>query len=166
MVWGCVMTKPGEEKRAAVNLWAQEFETFLPMALTVVRDPISHRRRLASAPLFPRYLFVGIGAAREWGPINDTRGVTRVLTRPDLTLLPVPPAVIAELQARDMAGIVLPAARRPGWTVGQRVRVLAGPATGFEAMILGPADSRNNWLLDILGAPGVVTAPEAILGAA
>ena len=77
--WYVVHTRPNSERKAELNLEAQEFKTFLPQIERTAR----HARRLTTVrrPLFPRYLFVRLDVGRDrWLSVNShsDAGLTRL----------------------------------------------------------------------------------------
>ena len=78
--WYVVRTQPHREARAYYQLQNQNYQVFLP------RFPKSrrHARKFDTvlAPLFPRYLFVGLDLTRHpWRSVNGTYGVEHLLMR-------------------------------------------------------------------------------------
>ena len=72
--WCAVQTHVRSEDKAAFHLRRQGYDVFLPKHLKRRK----HARRVdwVPAPLFPRYLFVGIDPeTTPWGVIRSTIGV-------------------------------------------------------------------------------------------
>jgi hypothetical protein len=67
--WLLLYTKARAESWADINLRKQGFTTLLPRV----------RQRGGFAPLFPRYLFVGLPAGTDFRPAQSTRGVLYVV---------------------------------------------------------------------------------------
>lgn len=156
--WYAVHALPRAEERAARELAAQGFATFLPRIVRTVR----HARRLETrtVPLFPRYLFVRLDPARErWRAVNGTIGVARLLACGEWPQ-PVPPGIVEALRAScDRAGVLAPQA---GWRAGQKVRLVAGPFAeriGELCRVDGPG--RVRVLLALMGGTVAVTVPES-----
>jgi transcription antitermination factor NusG len=109
MGWACFQTHGSQEKKAVDNLreyWGLEaFSPFyvVPPKLLVKSDVIRE------APMFPGYGFVKLDEdnAHLWGKVNNTYGVTRLLTdrnRDKPTPLWVPDDQIAQIDfARSLA---------------------------------------------------------------
>lgn len=108
--WLAVMTGPGEEAAASLNLRAAGFYVFYPF----VRVRKSRKRPNSTTkqvyvdeePYFPRYLFVGLrGRPHETiYAINETRGVSTVVYC-DGKPLPIPNSVMgAIIDKADGAG--------------------------------------------------------------
>jgi len=78
--WFVVHTHANAENKAAINLQRQGFTVYLPQYL----KKRSHARKVdwVRAPLFPRYLFLGMDKCRaKWRSINSTIGVTNLVSR-------------------------------------------------------------------------------------
>ena len=74
MRWYVAHTQPGSEAKASWHLRNQDFAVYLPRSLKRRR----HARRLdwVAAPLFPRYLFIGMElATARWRAIRSTIGI-------------------------------------------------------------------------------------------
>ncbi len=78
MKWHLIQTKVREEFRALENLQNQGFEVFLPTCQ--VEKKRQHAIKLATEPLFSRYLFIRLSdVTSNWFPIRSTRGVAQLL---------------------------------------------------------------------------------------
>jgi transcriptional antiterminator RfaH len=148
--WYVVQTRAHEEPKAEWNLQQQGFDTYTPR----LRKTRRHARRVdvVPAPLFPRYMFVGMDpASQRWRAINSTFGVSRLVRHGELPTA-VPDAVIDELRSfEDEDGFVrLPLP--PGLRPGDMVRVTEGAFTSCLGLFEGMSDGdRVTILLDILG---------------
>ena len=78
MPWIVVKTKKNNEDKAAKNLFNQGFKTFFPKCR--FHKKIFNRSKLLLRPLFPGYVFVYINDNQPWNKINNTFGVSYVLT--------------------------------------------------------------------------------------
>ncbi len=160
--WYAVHTRPKAEDKARLNLENQGFEVYLPKFLKRRR----HARRTdwVAAPLFPRYLFVGMDIARaRWRAINSTFGVIHLVgdgARP----LAVPGPVVAEIRAREDDGGLIRFDARP-FRKGDRVRILDGAFADLEGLFDG-ADEKNRIfvLLSLLGRQVRVKLGEDMVG--
>jgi transcriptional antiterminator RfaH len=148
--WYVVQAQPNAELKAVAHLNRQGFATYLPRYMKRRR----HARRVehVPAPLFPRYLFVGIDlAAQRWRSIFSTVGVSRLVCNGD-TPQAVPDQIVAALRGReDEAGFVRLDVR-PNFRVGDKICVLDGALAGCFGLYEGMKDSeRVAVLLDMLG---------------
>jgi transcriptional antiterminator RfaH len=148
--WYVVQTQANGEARAAQNLLRQDFEIYLPRYLKRRR----HARKVdfAAKPLFPRYLFVAIDmAAQRWRSIQSTQGVSRLVCNGEEPAA-VPNGLLGTLKAReDDRGFVRMEAK-PAFSLGDKVRVLAGAFVDNAGLFDGMEDhDRVAILLDMLG---------------
>jgi transcription antitermination factor NusG len=94
--WQLVYTKSRAERWVELNLRRQQYHTLLPLV----------RARTGFQPLFPRYIFVGIGPDASARPIAGTRGVQYIVhfgSQPAR----VPLDVVRDVYARmDAHGVV------------------------------------------------------------
>ena len=75
MVWIVVVTRPGQERRAAREIAGLGFQVYLPMKLSE-----NKRREIVASPFFPRYLFARVSLEiHGWKKIYSTLGVASVL---------------------------------------------------------------------------------------
>ena len=158
--WYVVHTLPHRESKAALQLQAQGFRTFLPRYAKTVR----HARRLttASAPFFPRYLFVALDLGRDrWRSVNGTFGVAG-LVMGDKFPNAVQHGVVESLLMCCGADGHLQLAGR--LEIGKQVRVLSGP---FADMIgkLARLDGggRVQVLLRLLGGEVAVSVARKVV---
>jgi transcriptional antiterminator RfaH len=163
--WYVVQTQPHAETKAMGHLIRQGFAAYLPRYLKRRR----HARRVetVAAPLFPRYLFVGVDMeTQRWRSIHSTTGVARLVCNGD-DPAPVPPDVVAALQRReDTAGYVM-LERRQQFAPGERVRVVDGIFADNLGLFEGMADKeRVAILLDLLGRKVRILLDEGAITAA
>jgi len=78
MSWVVVKTKKNNEKKADVNLSNQGFKTFLPKYR--FHKKTLNKSKLILRPLFPGYIFVYVNKNQPWNKINNTYGVSYILT--------------------------------------------------------------------------------------
>lgn len=147
--WHVAHTHPRAERVALSHLRRQGFTTYLPQYRKLRR----HARRVdwVPAPLFPRYLFIGIDIeTMRWRAIRSTIGIAGLICDGD-TPAPVPDGVIDEIRRReDEEGMV--ALGASPFQPGDRITVVSGPLAGqaglFDCM---DDDRRVIILLDLLG---------------
>jgi transcriptional antiterminator RfaH len=148
--WYVVQTQVNAEAKAARNLLRQGFEIYLPRYL----KRRSHARKIekVAAPLFPRYLFVRIDmATQRWRSIHSTFGVSRLVCNgPDPA--PIARQILSSLRSREDESGYVKLDQRPKFSLGEKVRVLAGVFAENSGLFDGQADrDRIAILLDLLG---------------
>ena len=148
--WFVAHTRAKAETVAATNLARQGFAVYCPR----YRKRWRHARReeMRAAPLFPRYIFVGMDIARaRWRAISSTVGVSHLVGAADRPA-PVATAIIDEIRAReDETGWVNLAPEIP-FAPGDTVRVTTGALCDQLGLFEGVTDDeRVTVLLDLLG---------------
>lgn len=150
--WFAVYTRPQAEVAASDRLRRQGYHAYLPMQ----RVWISHarRRRVASRPLFPRYLFVALDRSTTgWHPILSTVGVADMVRIGDKPAV-VNPTVIDTIRKREGEGAFDRITAVQKFKLGEVVRIVAGP---FEdcigRLVEASDDERVHILFNILGRP-------------
>jgi transcriptional antiterminator RfaH len=148
--WYVAQTQVNAEAKAVHNLLRQGFSVYLPRYL----KKRSHARKIerVPAPLFPRYLFVQIDiATQRWRSIQSTFGVSHLVVNGS-TPVPVGGEVIASLKACEDEDGYVKLNHRPGFALGEKVRILAGVFADSLGLFDGMADrDRVAVLLDLLG---------------
>ena len=163
--WYAVQTHINAENKAVLHLERQGYQVYLPRLLKRRR----HARRVdtVAAPLFPRYLFVGVDLlAQRWRSIQSTIGVTCLVCNGDKPAL-VPSKIIEALhQSEDERGFVR-LHQPPRFVQGDAVRILDGVFTDCLGLFEGMADrERIAVLLDLLGRKArVVLDAESVVAA-
>ena len=155
--WFVVFSKPRREVEAAEQLERQGFTAFLPRVRTQKR--LRGQWRMVIEPMFPRYLFLrATPGLDDLSPIRSTRGVVG-LVRFGGEPRPAPETLVARLQdlCKGVDGaLTLAEPLRPG----DRVRILAGPFSGYEAELLSQdGRQRARVLLSLLGKTHAVRMP-------
>ena len=148
--WYVVQSQPNAEIKAVAHLNRQGFETYLPRYLKRRRH--ARRVEVVSAPLFPRYLFVGIDLeAQRWRSIFSTVGVSRLVCNGEVPMA-VASQVVEALQARHDPGGYVKLDQRPAFLPGDKIRVVDGAFADCLGLYEGLKDSdRVAILLDLLG---------------
>jgi len=154
--WYVVQSQPSAERKAIAHLERQGFATYLPRYLKRRRH--ARKVEIVPAPLFPRYLFVGIDlATQRWRSIFSTVGVSRLVCNGEIPT-PISDQVLETLRAREDAGGYVHLDHRPNFHAGDRIRVLEGAFTDCLGLYEGMRDSdRVAILLDLLGRKVRVT---------
>lgn len=148
--WHVAYTQPKGEVRAIRHLMNQEFSVYLPRYMKRMR--IGRREVRAAAPLFPRYIFVGVDTARQrWRSINSTVGISHLVCQGDAPASLDATVLEAISRQEDENGIVsLPA--MPKFSPGQSVRITNGMFADQLGLYEGLRDQeRVCILLDLLG---------------
>lgn len=143
--WYVVYTKPRQERLAEENLARQRYETWLPTIGKWTRGAAGWR--CASQPMFPRYLFLRTtDAQHSLAPVRSTLGAVGLVRFGDRT-----PTLAADLVAalRSLAD-EMHEPEHP-LRVGTRVRVVAGPLVGLQALVTASAARRVEIFLSLLG---------------
>ena len=146
--WFILQFKSNSHHLAAKNLNRQGFETFLPLHDTSSRR--LSRFINTSKPLFPGYMFIKFDRAEsKWHKINNTYGVSRLVTF-NSTLKPLPSTVVDSLmQLYDLSGKSLPIKKLKK---GDQVKVLKGPFANFIATVETYETDQRIWILmDLMG---------------
>ena len=144
--WFVAQLRPQGLRRAQEHLQRQGFETFSPEILTTAKNSLTSRK-----PLFPGYVFVKFDPETpNWGAINSTRGVARLILNDPRQPVPLPKQLMAGLMARcDADSLISP---DPDLMIGDRIRVLAGSfadlVTTIETL---PSPERIGVLIDLMG---------------
>jgi transcriptional antiterminator RfaH len=148
--WYVVQTQVHAEQKAAAHLERQGFSIYLPRYLKRRRH--ARRVEVVAAPLFPRYLFVGIDLHQQrWRSIFSTVGVSRLVCNGEMPTA-VSEHVVKALQSRHDDGGFVKLDQRPSFRPGDKIRVLDGAFADCLGLYEGLKDSeRIAILLDLLG---------------
>lgn len=159
--WYLVHSRPRQEAVAAEHLERQGYAVYLPR----LKLPRLRRARWYDLvePLFPRYLFAGVRPAEQClHPIRSTRGVA-ALVRSGERYAPVSRSLLDALRARaDEQGLhqLFADSLEPG----EKVRIVAGPFAGLEAVFQAHQGAdRVRVLLDIVGATTSAMIPTGLV---
>jgi transcription antitermination factor NusG len=149
--WYCVWTQPHREHQALAELIAQDWDAYLPLCIS--RQ--GHDRN-AVVPLFSRYLFVQMVAARDaWGAICRLPGVGGLIRHAYDRPTPLPHGAIEALLSRTSIRSVVddPGERfEPcSLTVGAAGTVSDGPLAGWSGICTLSAGHRVRLLLQLFG---------------
>lgn len=146
--WHCVVSRPQQEARAAVELANQGFRVFLPI--------------LDQKPMFPRYLFSQFDSDKDpWGLVKSTRGCVDLL-KTGFTPASVPDRVIEAIMA--FRAPEQPVEADTEFAPKQVVRIVEGPCTGLSGIFQASSKGRTMALLEIMGKK--VELPRASIRAA
>ena len=155
--WRVVYCKPRQEARAQLHLNNQGYRVFLPQLRLQKR--LRGRDRIHIEPMFPRYLFISLGAqVQSWAPIRSTRGVVGLVRIGNVT--PIVPTELIDslLFCSDDRGVI--EASEKLLQTRQAVEITAGPFAGYRGLFecrKGP--QRAMVLLDMLNRQQCVEVP-------
>jgi transcriptional antiterminator RfaH len=152
--WYLVQCKPHQDERALKHLERQSFECYRPL---YERECIRRgRKQVASAALFPGYLFIRLDRIHDnWLPIRSTRGVNQIV-RFNNYPLPVADGIIEQIRRRIERGSL----REPYLKFGERVVIAEGSFSGVEAIfITSDGEERVMLLLNILQSDQTLSFP-------
>lgn len=156
--WYVVYTQPSKEEFAKSELINQGYHVYIPRYKKICK----HARKTyeVMAPLFPRYVFIGIDPERQrWRSVNGTRGVVSLLTI-DQIPAKVPSALIDDLKAQELDGGLLSLACLTAFTQGEKVLITSGSFQGQIAVFEKMSDhERAQLLIDFLGKKMSVNMP-------
>lgn len=157
--WAVGHTPPGWEAKARDRLREHGCEVYLPTLDVPTRPPGSRCRKLIPMPLFPTYLFVDIGPFLDaplpangclaglvsWGGhLTWDHGEVGLLSD----------GAIDQVRAIEGEGLAEPE-RAPLLVLvtGERVRIVAGPFTGYDGRVANfdPERERASITLELLG---------------
>ena len=154
-----IHTKPKQEHVALDHLSRQGYSCYLPL-LQKERMRFG-RMETVWEPLFARYLFVDLdhpGHNQNWGPIQSTQGVTR-LVRFGNQAAKIDAHWIKAFQEREQHTPV-----QPLFEFGDMVRITQGLFAGLEALYQNStAHLRALVLFELLGKPVKLDVPSCAL---
>lgn len=147
--WYLAQLKPNAFERARLNLERQGLQTFMPLREMVMRRGRGSHKSMQ--PIFQGYIFIGTEFGfSAWNKINNTYGITRLVTFGKNEPSHLPHQLIEGLRARcNESGNLLPTDEL---MVGDQVRIISGPFAEYVATIETiPKETRLEILFDILG---------------
>jgi len=159
ITWCVAYTQPLKELVAKKNLQDMGYEVYAPRFKKMRR----HARKVEEvlAPLFPRYIFVGMDMKSvQWRSVNGARGVSHLLMSNDLKPAQVPCRVIDELRGQEVSGGVVPVASLVIFSKGDKVLICEGAFKDQEARFdILDDKNRVHLLLDFMGREMKTTLP-------
>lgn len=163
--WYAAFTQPNSEMRAAMHLNNQEFPAYVPRFLKRRRS--GRRVETVTAPLFPRYVFLGADLERQrWRSVNGTIGVSHLVCQGDRPTCIDDRIIAAIAEQEDESGLVQLKAINT-FKPGQQVRVVDGIFADQLGLYEGLGDhERVKILLGILGRKVRVLIETAAVAAA
>jgi transcriptional antiterminator RfaH len=127
--WYLVRTKSGKERWVHEQLAGKTAEAFLP--LLEARTFQWGRPASSLLPLFPCYVFARFDLEEQYFDVKYLPGVQGIVSAGRDPLV-VPITVVDEIKSRGVNGVVK--IEPKNWNPGERVRIVAGPLQGFEAI--------------------------------
>ncbi|HEY0702023.1 MAG TPA: UpxY family transcription antiterminator [Candidatus Acidoferrales bacterium] len=127
--WFALQVRARQEASVSGQLAGQQFEQFLPVYK--LRKRWSDRIKEFDAPLFPGYLFCRFNPQNRL-PILKTPGVIQIVGFNSI------PAAVDEAEILSIQRLVASGIRHqpcPFLTIGDRVRISAGPLLGLEGLL-------------------------------
>lgn len=156
--WFVVHTQPLKENIAKQHLLEQGFEVYFPRFKKIRR----HARKVDEvlAPLFPRYLFIGMDLeVSRWRSVNGTRGVSYLLTNNNQPAM-VANEIINDLKKQENEYGLVPATSLILFAKGDKVRILEGAFKNQIAVFENlDAKERIQLLLNFLGRETKISLP-------
>lgn len=144
--WFALWTQSHCEQLVYAQLQSKGFDAFLPTIREWSRR--AGTRRLIPVPMFPGYLFVHHAIEkRSYLEITSTRGLVRILGEKWDRLAPVDDAEIDALQRLGRSELAL--LPYPYLRDGQRVRIVAGPLTDVEGILVRTKASHGLLVLSV-----------------
>jgi transcription termination/antitermination protein NusG len=127
--WLAAYTSPRHEKQLSLQLEQRSIESFLPLYNAVRRWKTGPAR--VSLPLFPGYIFVNVNH-RERRTVLELPSIVRIVgsrSGPSVLL----DSEMERLRQAVASGLAEP---HPYLSIGTRVRIVRGPLTGTEGLLL------------------------------
>lgn len=156
--WYVANTHVNAENKAASHLCRQGFSVYLPKYMKLRRH--ARRQDMVPRPLFPRYLFVGVGPENvRWRAIHSTIGISHLVSFGSHPA-PVDTAIIEELRRNeDDQGMIVTGCKNR-FSKGDRVQFVRGALCEQIGLFDSVDDNqRAIVLLDLLGRQVKARAP-------
>lgn len=159
ITWCVAHTQPLKEIVAKQHLLDQGYEVYMPRFKKTVRHARKVEEKLA--PLFPRYIFVGMDlSSARWRSVNGTWGVSYLIMSNDLNPAKVPTRIIDDLRAQEIENGIVPVTSLVSFVKGEKVRIVEGAFADQMAIFESMDDkSRVQLLLSFMGREMKMTLP-------
>jgi transcriptional antiterminator RfaH len=166
ITWCVAHTQPLKELVAKHHLLDQGYKVYLPRFKKIIRHARKVEEKLA--PLFPRYIFVGMDLeSARWRSVNGTRGVSHLLMSNDLNPAKIPTPIIDDLRDQEIGEGIVSVASLARFVKGEKVRILDGALKDQMAIFESMDDtSRVQLLLRFMGKDMKMTLPNHSVEAA
>jgi transcriptional antiterminator NusG len=163
--WYALYTRSHCEQLVYNQLATKGFAVFLPkLDIWSRRNGI---QRQIPAPMFPSYLFLHRAMSKlSFIEVSKARGLVRILGERWDRLSTVPEAEIEAIQR--VLSAKLPVVSHPYLREGQRVRIMQGPLTGVEGILVHSKPNKGLLVLsiDLLRRSIAVEVDSTLVGAA
>ena len=144
--WYVLWTRSNSERLVADQLAAKGFSLFVPTLDMWTRR--GAERRVARVPMFPGYVFLH-HALDKWSDVEvrKARGLVAILGESWERRAEVPPAEVEAI--RRVTAARLPARPHPYLREGQRVRIVQGPMTDVEGILVRTKPGKGLLVLSV-----------------
>ena len=143
--WYAVHTSSRHEDMVYMRLDAKEIQVFLPKI--EVWSKRKDRKKRIRIPLFRGYLFVHVELDKHiWLEILKTPGVARIVGN-QKEPLPIPEEQISSIRILLDNDVLLTPV--PYLQIGQMVRIVHGPLTGVEGILLKTDTKKNKLVVSV-----------------
>jgi len=169
MTWLCIRTITRQEKRAAQGLTqlGPDVAVYLPCSTAWRRH--ANRKERVQRPLFPGYLFVSLPDSLQHAALGVDGVQDFIRSRAgEPRPLSVDPQAVEGLRALEQAGGFDDTRRSKEAEIfpGAKVRIAAGPFSGFIATVQKARGNRVKVLYEMFGRSGAMTVDAGKLRAA
>lgn len=159
--WYAATHEPGQRLLARTSIRAAGFHAYTPM-IAECAGPL-----IRTVPCFPGYILVAWRDGDDWGAICRAKGVGRIIGMDRSRPTPIRTAVVEAIMAASDERNRIDLDPRPFLhAAGVPLRVLAGPFLDASGTCIWAKPDRVGLLLNLLGAPRIVTLPAADVTAA
>lgn len=134
--WYVVNTKPKKEFQAA-KLFAEGGFTYY--------NPV-YKQEGRVRPFFPGYGFLTFDFPEQYRTVKYTRGIKRVVGNKEGPI-PIPDAVIRELKAREIGGLIELEKHGAAPQVGDEIEVAEGPLKGLRGVFQKEIDDKERVMI-------------------
>ena len=156
--WYVAQTHANAEFKAAGHLLRQGFSVYLPKYMKLRCH--ARRKEWLPRPLFPRYVFVGVGPENvRWRAIDSTAGISQLVSFGNYPA-PVSANIVDELKAREDERGMVALKSEALFKKGQAIKFMTG-ALSEQTGLFECIDDKERVviLLDLLGRQVRVHAP-------
>jgi len=143
--WYAVHTSSRHEEKVLSRLQGKEISVFLPKM--EVWSSRKDRKKRIKVPLFRGYLFVQVYLDKyTWLHILKTPGVARIVGNQNEPV-PIPDEQIGSIRILLENDVMLSPV--PYLHIGQRVRIVNGPLSGVEGILVKSTPAKNKLVVSV-----------------